>query len=270
MAIVVGQRAELADAPRRRAGRAWLGGLVPWAVPALLLILWQVAIQAGLLPQRILPAPLDVLRTTARMLLSEGLLADIGVSARRALGGLLLGGGIGFALGLANGMFPLSERLFDTTVQMLRTIPNLALLPLVILWFGIGEGARLTLISLGVFFPVYLNTYHGVRTADPGLKEMGAVYGLSAWGQFRHIVLPGALPSILIGLRFALGVMWLTLIVAESLASNQGIGHITMDAREFMQTDVLVMGIVIYALLGKLADSLARLLERRLLRWRPS
>lgn len=151
---------------------------------------------------------------------------------------------------------------------MLRNIPHLALLPLVILWFGIGEQARLFLVSLGVFFPIYLNTYHGVRSVDPGLKEMGAVYGLSRWGQFRHIVFPGALASVLLGLRYALGVMWLTLIVAESLASNAGIGHITMNAREFMQTDVLVMGIVIYALLGKLADSAARQLEGRLLRWR--
>lgn len=267
MAIVI-QRpaARVRTAGDRASGR--FGRLLPWAVPAALLVLWQIGVGLGLISDRVLPAPTAVLQTTWRLLTEQGLLGDIAISARRAFSGLLIGGSLGFGLGLLNGLVRLGDRLLDSSIQMLRNIPHLALLPLVILWFGIGEQARLFLVSLGVFFPIYLNTYHGVRSVDPGLKEMGAVYGLSRWGQFRHIVFPGALASVLLGLRYALGVMWLTLIVAESLASNAGIGHITMNAREFMQTDVLVMGIVIYALLGKLADSAARLLEGRLLRWR--
>jgi sulfonate transport system permease protein len=153
---------------------------------------------------------------------------------------------------------------------MFRTIPNLAMTSLVILWFGIGEEAKIFLIALGVFFPLYLNTYHGIRTVDAGLKEMGRVYGLSNWTLFRKIIFPGALPSVLIGLRFALGSMWLTLIAAEALAAEAGIGYMTTTAREFMQTDIVVVGILLYALLGKGADVIARTLERRLLAWHPN
>ena len=137
---------------------------------------------------------------------------------------------------------------------MLRTIPNLALIPLVILWFGIGEEAKLFLTALGVFFPIYLNTLHGVRNVDPQLIEMGRVYGMSGWTLFRKVIFPGALPSIFVGLRFSLGIMWLTLIVAETMAASSGIGHMANSAREFMMTDVVILALVIYALLGKLAD----------------
>jgi sulfonate transport system permease protein len=146
----------------------------------------------------------------------------------------------------------------------------LALLPLVILWFGVGESARVFLISLGVFFPIYLNTFHGIRNVDPQLIEMGRVYGLTPWSLFWHVVFAGALPSILVGLRYALGIMWLTLIVAETIAANSGIGYLATNAREFIQTDVLVFSLVLYAGLGKLADVVARLLERRLLAWHPN
>jgi len=258
--------------PQRRAG--WFTrirhGLMPWSLPVLLLVGWQIAVQQGLLSDRILPAPFDVLRAAVRLTSSGELIQAIIISSRRAMIGFVLGGSIAFTVGLLNGMFPAGERLLDSSVQMLRNIPILALLPLVIVWFGIGEEARLVLVTLGVFFPIYLNTFHGVRTVDQKLIEMGTVYGLSRWGLFRQIIFPGALPSILVGVRYALGVMWLTLIVAESLSSNSGIGYITMNAREFMQTDVLVLGIIIYALLGKMADVAARLLERRLLAWHPS
>jgi sulfonate transport system permease protein len=153
---------------------------------------------------------------------------------------------------------------------MLRTIPNLALIPLVILWFGIGEEAKLFLTALGVFFPIYLNTLHGVRNVDPQLIEMGRVYGMSGWTLFRKVIFPGALPSIFVGLRFSLGIMWLTLIVAESMAASAGIGHMANQAREFMLTDVVVLALVIYALLGKGADLLAKTLESLTLQWHPA
>ena len=177
---------------------------------------------------------------------------------------------MGFALGLLNGFFPLSGRLLDSSVQMARNIPHLALIPLVILWFGIGETARIFLVAIGVAFPIYINTYHGVRNVDAGLIEMSRTYGLTTWQLFRQVILPGALPSILVGVRYALGIMWLTLIVAETIAASSGIGYVTMNAREFLQTDVLVLGILLYALLGKIADVAARLLERQLLAWHPS
>lgn len=257
------------SAPRPAGGLSWRR-VQPWLVPLALLVLWQALSQAQILNPRILPAPLGVVQTAAELIGRGELLPDMWISFQRALAGLLIGGSIGFALGLLNGFVPLSERLIDSSLQMLRTIPNLSLIPLVILWFGIGDTARLFLVSLGVLFPVYINTLHGVRSVDPGLVEMGRAYGLSSRALLWEIILPGALPSILIGLRYALGIMWLTLIVAETIAADTGIGHMTMNAREFMRTDVVVLGIVIYALLGKLADSVARLCERWLLRWHPN
>ena len=153
---------------------------------------------------------------------------------------------------------------------MLRNVPHLAIIPLVILWFGIGEEAKIFLVAIGVLFPVYLNTFHGIRTVDRGLIEMARVYGLGPAALFWRVILPGALPSVLVGLRYALGIMWLTLIVAETISASSGIGYMTMNAREFLQTDVVLLGIIVYALLGKLADALTRALERRALAWHPA
>jgi sulfonate transport system permease protein len=253
----------------------WLGHLyehtiVPWVLPLAILLLWQVVVQNGLVPQRILPLPTAVAAAAWRLTLSGELLADVLVSTQRALTGLLVGGGVGFVLGLLTGMTVRGERYIDSTIQMIRTVPNLALVPLVILWFGIGDEARLFLIALGVFFPIYINTFHGVRQVDAHLIEMGRIYGLSTRQLFWEVILPGAMPSILLGLRIALGVMWLTLIVAESVAVDSGIGFMAQQAREFIRTDVMLFAVILYALLGKLADSLARWLERRFLRWHPN
>jgi sulfonate transport system permease protein len=153
---------------------------------------------------------------------------------------------------------------------MTRTIPHLALIPLVILWFGIDEIAKIFLVALGVFFPIYVNTQHGIRNVDPQLVEMGRTYGMSAPALFWRVLLPGALPSIFVGLRYALGIMWLTLIVAETIAASAGIGYMAMQAREFLLVDVVVLSILISALLGKSADSITRWLERRCLGWHPA
>ncbi|RTX92886.1 ABC transporter permease subunit [Enterobacter roggenkampii] len=147
---------------------------------------------------------------------------------------------------------------------------HLALIPLVILWFGIDESAKIFLVALGTLFPIYINTWHGIRNIDRGLVEMARSYGLSGFSLFVHVILPGALPSIMVGVRFALGLMWLTLIVAETISANSGIGYLAMNAREFLQTDVVVVAIILYALLGKLADVSAQWLERSWLRWNPA
>jgi sulfonate transport system permease protein len=191
------------------------------------------------------------------------------VSAGRALAGLAIGGGAGLALGLLTGSVKFAETLLDSTIQMVRNIPALALIPLVILWFGIDESAKLFLISVSVFFPIYLNTFHGIRNVDPQLIEMGRTYGLTRWQLYREVILPGALSSILVGLRFSLGLMWVILIVAETISAQAGIGYLTMNAREFLQTDIVLVGILLYALLGKLADLFARGLEQWWLRWHP-
>ena len=241
--------------------------LLPWLVPIGLILIWQIASSTGLLESRILPAPSAVIAAFWALLMSGELWTHVKVSAGRALSGLLVGGGLGLLLGLLNGSSKAASTLFDTTLQMIRNIPALALIPLVILWFGIDETAKLFLVAVGVFFPIYINTYHGIRSVDPQLIEMGRSYGLNRWQLYKDIILPGAMPSILVGLRFSLGLVWVLLIVAETISAQSGIGYMTMNAREFLQTDVVLVGILLYALLGKLADVLAVALERFLLRW---
>lgn len=255
--------------PARRA-RGLGRGLVPFLLPAGLLLGWELAGRAGLISDRILPLPSKVLASGYELLLSGELVHHLAVSAARALAGLVIGGTIGFAMGVLNGMSRNAAMATDTTIQMVRNIPNLALIPLVIVWFGIGEGAKLFLVANAVFFPIYLNTFHGFRSVDAGLIEMGRAYGLGGWRLFRHVSLPGALPSVFVGLRYALGIMWLTLIVAETLSASSGLGYMAMQAREFMMLDVVVLAILLYALLGKLADVATRALESRLLRWSPT
>ncbi|EIB99338.1 MULTISPECIES: aliphatic sulfonate ABC transporter permease SsuC [Pantoea] len=244
--------------------------LVPWLLPLLLIVVWQIASQTGWLSTRILPAPEKIVTTFWRLTVSGELWQHLAISSWRALVGFAIGGSIGLILGLITGTSKTGERLLDTSVQMLRNVPHLALIPLVILWFGIDESAKIFLVALGTLFPIYLNTYHGIRNIDRGLVEMARSYGLSGWSLFIQVILPGALPNIMVGVRFALGLMWLTLIVAETISANAGIGYLAMNAREFLQTDVVVVAIILYALLGKLADVAALLLERVWLRWHPA
>lgn len=253
----------------RTATRSWAGAALPWLVPLLTLAAWEAASRSGWLSTRVLPEPWSVVTAFWGLLRSGELWHHVAISTGRALAGLTLGGGLGLVLGLITGSFRLAETLLDTTFQMVRNIPALALIPLVILWFGIDEGAKLFLVAVGVFFPIYLNTFHGIRAVDPGLIEMARSYGLSGWQLYRQVILPGALPSVLVGLRFSLGLMWVLLIVAETISAQAGIGYLTMNAREFLQTDVVLVGIGLYAALGKLADVLAKGLERWWLRWHP-
>ena len=191
-------------------------------------------------------------------------------SLARPRRGSSIGGTLGFVLGVVNGLWRPAELLLDSTLQMLRNVPHLAIIPLVILWFGIGEEAKIFLVTIGVLFPVYLNTYHGIRTVDPALVEMARVYGLGPVALFCVSILPGALPSVFVGLRYGLGIMWLTLIVAETISASSGIGYMTMNAREFLQTDVVLLGIIIYAVLGKLSDIATKFCEQAALAWHPS
>src|SRR6202046_4943082 len=243
---------------------------LPVIGPISLLIVWQWASSAGILPGRFLPSPRAVVSSFVELSASGELWMHVRVSTLRALSGFVVGGGVGFLLGLLTASMHWAEILLDTTIQMVRNIPPLALIPLVILWFGIDESAKLFLVALGVFFPIYLNTLHGIRTVDPQLIEMGRIYGMTDSELFRRVIFPGALPSIFVGVRFALGIMWLTLIVAETIAASSGLGYMAMQAREFMQIDVVVLSILIYALLGKLADSASRALERLTLSWHPA
>ncbi|MFO1419061.1 MAG: ABC transporter permease subunit [Methylotetracoccus sp.] len=247
----------------------WTWRLAPWLLPLALLTLWWLAATRGWMNDALFPSPWDVATACWGLIRSGELAEHLAVSSVRALSGFLLGAGLGFLLGIANGWSPWAERLLDTPLQMLRNIPHLALVPLLILWCGIGEETKVVLVALGVFFPVYVNTLLGFRNVDPAMVEMGRAYGLSRITLFRDVFFPGALPSILVGIRYGLGIMWMTLIVAETIASSSGIGYLAMNAREFMQDDVVVLSILLYAALGKLADWVARRFESRLLLWHP-
>lgn len=244
--------------------------LLPWIVPIVLLGSWQLFSSIGWLSNRVLPNPIDIFTAAVELTKSGQLAADVWISTQRAFWGFVVGGGIGFLLGLANGLSKTAESLLDSSIQMIRNIPHLALIPIVILWFGIEEEAKLFLVALGTFFPIYLNTFHGIRSVDKSLIEMANVYGLKGISLFLNIIFPAALPSILVGVRYALGITWVTLIVAETIASHSGIGYMAMNAREFMQLDVVVLSIILYALLGKMSDLTAKSVEKRFLKWHPS
>ena len=250
--------------------KKWLLRVAPWFLPVGIVAVWQLASSVGWLSTRILPSPEGVVTAFWTLSASGELWQHLAIRSWRALIVFSICGSLGLILGLISGLSRWGERLLDTSIQMLRNVPHLALIPLVILWFGIDESAKIFLVALGTLFPIYINTWHGIRNIDRGLVEMARSYGLSGIPLFIHVILPGALPSIMVGVRFALGLMWLTLIVAETISANSGIGYLAMNAREFLQTDVVVVAIILYALLGKLADVSAQLLERLWLRWNPA
>lgn len=237
--------------------------------PLVLVLLWQAASMAGLVSPRTLGSPGQILVAGWGLLASGELSWHLLVSLGRVATGLAIGLTIGAGLALVAGLSRLGEDIVDAPVQMLRTLPFLALVPLLILWFGIGETPKIALVAMGTAFPIYLNLFAGIRGAEPRLVEMGRVFGLDRRGLIRHVVLPGALPSALVGLRYSLGVAWLSLVVAEQVNAGAGIGYLINDARDFLRTDVILVCLLLYALLGLGADTLVRALERRALAWRP-
>ncbi|WAU81330.1 ABC transporter permease [Streptomyces sp. Qhu-G9] len=238
--------------------------------PALLLVLWQVLSTTGALPTDVLASPGTIARVAGDLISDGSLPHAMGVSLQRVAVGLLFGTVAGTGLALISGLFRVGEDLVDASVQMLRTVPFVGLIPLFIIWFGIGEAPKVAIITLGVSFPLYLNVYAGIRGVDSQLIEAGESLGLSRWGLVRHVVLPGALPSAMTGLRYSLGIAWLALVFAEQINADAGIGFLMVQARDFLRTDVIVVCLVVYAFLGLLTDFIVRSLERLLLQWRPT
>ncbi|MFB9445518.1 ABC transporter permease [Dactylosporangium vinaceum] len=236
--------------------------------PLLLLAAWEGGVRGGLLDPDRLPAPSTVLATGWRLAADGTLGGYLLNSLQRAVLGLLIGGLLGLALGTAAGLVRLGDDAVDPPVQMARMLPHLGLVPLLIIWVGIGEPLKVTLVALGAFFPIYLNTYAGIRNIDERLVEAARTLGLTGAERLWHVVIPGALPSLFIGLRLAFAAGWLSLVVGEQVNGQGGLGFMMMEAREFSQTDVVVLGLVTYALLGLLSDLALRAAERRLLAWR--
>ncbi len=236
----------------------------------MLVALWQAASMAGIIAPRTLAAPSTILVAAWGLLVSGALAHHLLVSLARVSVGLAIGVSVGTVLAVTAGLSRAGEEVVDAPMQMLRTLPFLGLVPLFILWFGIGETPKIALVALGTTFPIYLNVFAGIRGVDRKLVEAAQVFGLNRAGLIRHVILPGALPSGLVGLRYSLGVGWLSLVVAEQINAEAGIGYLISDARDFLRTDVIVVGLLIYALLGLTADALVRALERQALRGRPS
>ncbi|WP_229401753.1 ABC transporter permease [Micromonospora okii] len=249
---------------RARPARRWRRIVSPVALVAA----WEGAARAGLLPAEKLPAPSDVLAAGARLARDGTLTTHLLDSLTRAAVGLLIGGGLALVLGTVAGLLRLGDDLVDPPVQMARMLPHLGLVPLLIIWVGIGESLKVALVALGAFFPLYFNTYAGIRDIDERLVEAARACGLGHLARLRHVVGPGALPSLFLGLRLAIGAAWLSLVVGEQVNAQTGIGFLMMEAREFSQTDVVVLGLVVYALLGLISDLALRLAERRMLTWR--
>ncbi|MEH1766131.1 MAG: ABC transporter permease [Nostoc sp.] len=248
----------------------WRGRLLRVASPALIVILWQLVSVFGIVPPQILPSPTDILAAFAELIRLGDLQEALPTSLSRSLIGLAIGGTIGLGLGLFAGLWRIGEEIFDAPLQMLRTIPFIALVPLFITWFGIDETAKIIVITVATIFPIYLNTYAGVRGVDPKLLEAATVFGLSRQETVRHVILPTALPSILVGLRFSAGTSLLALVVAEQINARSGIGYILNNANANQRADIIIAGIIVYAALGITNDVVMRLIEWLALPWRPN
>jgi sulfonate transport system permease protein len=237
-------------------------------VPVVIFALWWVLTSNGVIKPTVLSSPSATWDAFWSLLVRGGLMGDIGVSLSRAVVGLLIGAGLGLILGVTVGLFNLGEELLDSSLQMLRTVPFPAVIFLFIVWFGIGETAKLALIALATLFPMYLNASNGVRNVDRKVVEAARSFGLRGRRLVTQVVIPLAMPSILTGLRFAWGVSIVALVFAEANGANSGIGYLANQASSLQQIPTLVVCIFIYALLGIAGDLLVRLLERRLMPWR--
>jgi sulfonate transport system permease protein len=242
--------------------------LRPWALPLLLLAGWEACARAGVVSAFLLPAPSRVLETIVRMAADGTLAMHLVASAARVLTGFAVGAVVGATLGLLIGLSPRAEAWLDPSLQAVRSVPSLAWVPLLILWLGIDETPKVTLIAIGSFFPVYLATASGVREVDPKLIELGRIYGFDRLRMIRHIILPGSVASLFTGLRTGLAVAWLYVVAAELVAAHSGLGFLLSDGRELSRSDLIFSAILLLALCGKVSDGVLKAIERRFLAWR--
>ena len=238
------------------------------AVPVSIFVAWWILTVTNVIEPTTLSTPGATWDAFVQLLLHQDLIGDVGVSIRRALLGLALGAGVGLILGIIVGLYRLGEELLDSSLQMLRTVPYPALIFLFIVWFGVGEASHVLLIGLATLFPMYLNTFNGVRNVDRRVVEAARSFGVDGWQLIRRVVVPLAMPSIMTGLRFSAGISVIALVFTESIGANQGIGYLVAQANSLDQIPVLVVCVIIYAILGIAADLLVRLLERYAMPWR--
>jgi sulfonate transport system permease protein len=254
------------DAPRRVDVRVFRR----FASPVAFVLLWQLGSATGWIPANKFAAPSAILGAFWTLTVSGELLRHLAVSLTRVSLGLLIGVAIGVLLALIVGLSRAGDDVVDPLMQMLRTLPYLGMTPLLILWFGIGELPKIALVAFASAFPVYMTLLGGIRSVDRKLIEAARILGLGRWETIRHVILPGSLAPALVGLRYSLGAAWLSLVVSEQINADRGIGYLIMDARDFMRTDIIIVGLLVYAILGLTTDALVRAIERRALAWRPA
>ncbi|OPH57640.1 ABC transporter permease [Paenibacillus ferrarius] len=239
-------------------------------LPLLLLVIWQVSGDLSLFSPNFLPTPLRILAEFQTLIGSGELIHHLAISLQRAAVGFLIGGAIGLLFGFLAGFIQKFEFMLDPSFQMLRMIPHLAIAPLIILWFGFGEVSKIVIIAIGAFFPMYIYTFLGIRSVDYKLFEVAQVLNFSKAKQIFRLILPASLPGILLGLRLSVAISWLGLVVAELIGSQEGIGFLINYGKQNSSAELIFVGVIIFAIIGKLVDSLVRLLERKWLSWRDS
>lgn len=257
-----------ASPTRRVGGQAWERMPLGLVLPIAGLLVWEWAARAGYLPPWQVPAPSDIYFTLTDLLATGDLWLHVGASVRRVFLGFLFGGGLGLVIGLGVGLSKVVERLLNTTLQALKSVPSLGWVPLLILWFGIGEASKLTLIGIGAFFPVYVNAVAGLKGVERKLIEVGQVQQLGRWAILLRIMVPAAMPSFLTGLRIGLTQAWLFMVIAELMAASEGLGFLLAMGREVARPDLLLGSLVLLAVLGKATDTFVGWFERRTLKWR--
>jgi len=270
---VTGDTRVISDRAWRRsrglAGRGWLR-LVS---PVVLIGIWQLLSATGVLPPSRLASPVSIAHTAYNLVVVNSpaygtLQGSLLVSSERWGIGFSLGVVIAVTLAVLSGLSRIGEYALDPVINALRSVPLLGLLPLFIVWFGIGDLPKDLIVLLGALFPMYINTFAGIRSVDPKLGELGQVLGLSRWELVWHVVLPGALPQALTGLRLSVIASLLALVVGEQINANAGLGFMMNQAETFLANNVIVVALIVYALLGVIADSIVRLIERKALAWR--
>ncbi|NUL48584.1 ABC transporter permease [Cellulosimicrobium funkei] len=236
--------------------------------PVAILLLWQLSSALGWIDTAVIASPLMVWDRLVSYIVDGSLFAHLGASLGRVLVGLAIGVVAGTVLGVVSGLSRFLDDIVDPPLQMVRTVPTLALMPLMLIFLGVDEALKVGLIAVGVVFPIYINVTKGIRGVDPGLRELAEVNGVGRGRLIREIVLPGAWPHFLIGLRFSLGISWLILVFAETIATDTGIGHLLSQGRLFMQTDVIILCLVLYAVLGLAIEAVVRAIETSTMKWR--
>lgn len=236
-------------------------------VPAFLVASWQLAATLGRVDQSVLAPPSQVWATLIHLVSTGQLFYHVGISLERVLLGVAIGGSIAIVLGVSAGLFRSAEETLDPTLQMIRAMPSLGMAPLLVIWLGIDEGVKVGLVAIGVVFPLYLNIYKGIRGIDRRYAELAQICGASRRELLTRVVLPGALPSALVGLRLSLGIAWLSLVIGEGINADGGIGYLIAQGRNALETDWIILGLVLYAILGLLMEAVVRLIEWRALPW---